>query len=91
MFKTIKEFFVGKPAPVADVVAPGGAPYKVETPVVVEAAPVVVEAAPVVVEVAPVPVVEVESVAKKAPAKKPVAKKAPAPKKPRAPRAPKTK
>jgi hypothetical protein len=84
MFKTIKEFFVGKPAPVADVVAPGGAPYKVETPVVVEAAPVVVE-------VAPVPVVEVESVAKKAPAKKPVAKKAPAPKKPRAPRAPKTK
>lgn len=32
MFKAIKEFFVGKPAPVVDVVAPGGAPYKVEAP-----------------------------------------------------------
>ena len=88
MFKTIKEFFVGKTAPVADVVAPGGAPYKVETPVVVEVAPIVVEAAPVVVE--PAPVVKAEP-AKTAPAKKPVAKKAPAVKKPRAPRAPKTK
>ena len=77
MFKQIKEFFLGKPAPVADVVAPGGAPYKVETPVVVEAAPVVVESAPVV-KAAP---------AKTAPAKKPVAKKAPAVKKPRAPKA----
>ena len=32
MFNTIKEFIFGKPAPVADVVAPGGAPYKVESP-----------------------------------------------------------
>lgn len=32
MFKAIKEFFVGKPAPVVDAVAPGGAPYKVDAP-----------------------------------------------------------
>jgi len=32
MFKAIKEFFVGKPAPVVDVVEPSGAPYKVEAP-----------------------------------------------------------
>jgi len=32
MFKAIKEFFVGKSAPVVDAVAPGGAPYKVEAP-----------------------------------------------------------
>ena len=32
MFKAIKEFFVGKPAPVVDSVAPGGAPYKVDAP-----------------------------------------------------------
>ena len=31
MFNTIKEFIFGKPAPAADVVAPGGAPYKVES------------------------------------------------------------
>ena len=31
MFNAIKEFIFGKPAPVADVVAPGGAPYKVES------------------------------------------------------------
>jgi hypothetical protein len=30
MFNTIKEFIFGKPAPVADVVAPGGAPYKID-------------------------------------------------------------
>lgn len=43
MFKAIKEFFVGKPS--VDVVAPGAAPYKVESP-----APVVAEVAAVQVE-----------------------------------------
>jgi hypothetical protein len=32
MFKTIKEFFLGKPVSVDNVIAPGGAPYKVPEP-----------------------------------------------------------
>ena len=32
MFKAIKELFVGKPAPVVDVVAPGGAPWTLPEP-----------------------------------------------------------
>ena len=43
MFKAIKEFFVGKPN--VDAVAPGAAPYKVESP-----SPVVAEVAAVQVE-----------------------------------------
>jgi hypothetical protein len=59
MFKTIKEFFVGKPAPVVDVVAPGGAPYKVPEPAATTPIPLVVE--PVVAEVAAVTVETVAS------------------------------
>jgi len=83
MFKAIKEFFTGKPAPV-ETSAPV-AEYKVEAPVVVALgeppATVVVEGAGRV-EVPAAP-------AKKPAAKKPAAKKAPAAKKPRSPRAPK--
>ena len=48
MFKAIKEFFVGKPAPVVDAVAPGGAPYKVDAPWTLPE--------PVVEPIAPMPV-----------------------------------
>ena len=100
MFKAIKEFFVGKPKeePVVE-----SAPYKVPEPAATTPIPLVVEpvveVAPApVVEVAPIaeaiPVVA-EAPAKKAPAKKAPAKKQQyakknsAPRKPRAPKAPK--
>ena len=84
MFKAIKEFFVGKPAP--DVIAPGGVPYKVEAPapvaVVNAAEGSATQSAPVIAEVAAVTVETVASfstvvsegtapVAEAAPAEKP--------------------
>ena len=91
MFKAIKEFFTGKPAPV-ETPAPV-AEYKVEAPATVVEGAGQVE----------VPAQSADSMccgiegcthdtapAKKAkPAKKPAVKKAPAPKKPRKPKAPK--
>ena len=74
MFKAIKEFFAGKPAP-EPVATPRAeeAPYKIETPAVAEAAPVVKKSA------APR--------AKKPAVAKPAAKKPAAPRKPRTPAA----
>ena len=43
MFKAIKEFFVGKPAPVVDAIEPGGAPYKVPKSAATIPVPLVVE------------------------------------------------
>ena len=43
MFKAIKEFFVGKPAPVVDAIEPGGAPYKVPESAATIPVPLVVE------------------------------------------------
>jgi hypothetical protein len=89
MFKAIKEFFVGKPKeePVVE-----SAPYKVPEPAATTPIPLVVTnsnpADNVPVVETPVPVVETP--AKKAPAKKQqYAKKNSAPRKPRAPKAPK--
>lgn len=82
MFKAIKEFFFGKPAPVAET-APD-APYKVETPILIVEPGLTVR-----VNETPAPAAKVEPT-KKAPAKrkpttnKPVAKKPAAPKKPAA-------
>ena len=45
MFKAIKEFFVGKPVSVANVIAPGGAPYKVPEPEATTPIPLVTETA----------------------------------------------
>ena len=64
MFNKIKEFFVGKPAPVAEVVS---APYKMPEPPAVTLIPLVVEVAPVPVGIeaviaAPVAEVVVETV-----------------------------
>ena len=91
MFNAIKEFFVGKPKAAPEVES---APYKVPEPAATTPIPLVVE--PVVEVPAPVvaPVVEVPAPkatpAKKAPAKKQqYAKKNSAPRKPRAPKAPK--
>jgi hypothetical protein len=85
MFKAIKEFFAGKPAP-EPVATPRAeeAPYKIETPAVAEAAPVTAEAAPAVKKSAP-PRAKKPAVAK--PAAKPAAKKPAAPRKPRTPAA----
>jgi hypothetical protein len=83
MFKAIKEFFTGKPAPV-ETPAPV-AEYKVEAPTIVAVgeppATVVVEGAGAV-EVPAAPV-------KEKAAKKPAAKKPATAKKPRKPKAPK--
>ena len=92
MFKKIKEFFVGKPAPVVDAVAPGGAPYKVDapwTPPVSAAtkpaeAPYKVETT--VAEVSPPPAIEIVPLGTEATMAAPTAKKAPAVRKPRAPK-----
>ena len=82
MFKAIKEFFLGKPAPVVDAVAPGGAPYKVEAPWTLPE-PAATTSIPLVVEVAPTPIesipLGIEAVIA-APTKKP--------RKPKAPKAP---
>ena len=43
MFKAIKEFFVGKPAPVVDAVAPGGAPWTLPDLAATIPVPLVVE------------------------------------------------
>ena len=91
MFKKIKEFFTGKPAPVAE------APYKVEAPAGTEAAVITganTEAVVVVPDaVAPAAVVEAPAEKpakaakpKKQPAKKPAAMKAKKPGKPKAPK-----
>ena len=74
MFKAIKEFFAGKPAP-EPVATPRAeaAPYKIETPAVAETAPAVKKSA------APR--------AKKPAVAKPAAKKPAAPRKPRTPAA----
>ena len=62
MFKAIKEFFMGKPAPQPEATPREEvAPYKVEPPAVAETAPVVAAA----------PVVETAPAATAAPAKKP--------------------
>ena len=45
MFKAIKEFFVGKPVSVDNVIAPGGAPYKVPEPEATTPIPLVTETA----------------------------------------------
>jgi hypothetical protein len=91
MFKKIKEFFTGKPAPVETQATE--VPYKVETPLVkLGPEPTPAIEAKAVVEFVPAgteatvaaPVVEATPAkAKKAPA----AKKAPGAKKPRAPKA----
>jgi hypothetical protein len=84
MFKAIKEFFTGKPAP-EPVATPRveEAPYKIEAPVVAEVAPVA--AAPAVKKSAP-PRAKKPAVAKPA-AAKPAAKKPAAPRKPKTPAA----
>ena len=86
MFKTIKEFFTGKPAEVVTEV-----PYKVETKSWEDTSDIALAQRPTpVAEQASQAVVESIAPAKKAPAKKQqYAKKAPAAKKPRAPKAPK--
>lgn len=73
MLNALKKLFGMKSA---EVTQPEAAPYKIETPVVVEPTPVVEQASQVMIE----------SVA---PAKKPRAKKSAASKKPRKPNAPK--
>jgi len=85
MFKAIKEFFTGKPAPV-ETSAPA-AEYKVEAPVVIALGEP--PATVVVVEGAGQVEVPAEPTKKAPAAKKTATKKAPAPKKPRKPKAPK--
>lgn len=43
MFTAIKEFFVGKPAPVVDAIAPGGAPWTLPEPAATIPVPLVIE------------------------------------------------
>ena len=95
MFNKIKEFFVGKPA--SEVVAPGGAPYKMPEPAVTPPIPLVVaNNVPVGIEAviaAPVTEVVVETVVAIDPVAvaldlEPAALATPT-KKPRKPRAPK--
>ena len=62
-------------APVVDVVAPGGVPYKVPEPAAITPIPLVVETPAPVAQVAPV--AEVATVAEVAPVKKPRAPRAP--------------
>ncbi len=81
MLGLLKKMFGAKPV---DAVAPGAAPYKVETPSVEVAQPAVEPtAAEVTAENKAVAVAK----AKRAPAKKPAVKKAAAPKAPRKPKA----
>ena len=84
MFKAIKEFFAGKPAP-EPVATPRAeaAPYKIETPVVAEATPVATAPA---VKKSAAPRAKKPAVAKPA-AAKPAAKKPAAPRKPKTPAA----
>ena len=107
MFKSIKEFIFGKPAP-AEAAPAEVAPYKVPEPPATTPIPLVVESQLPVVQIEQVaaPVVETALVVETAPAKKPrkprapkaetpvakpAAKKVSPVKKPRAPRAPKAK
>ena len=82
MFKTIKEFFTGKPAEVVTEV-----PYKVETKSWEDTSDIALAQRPIpVAEQATQAVVESIAPAKKPAAKKAPAKKAPAVKKPRTPK-----
>ena len=82
MLGLIKKLFGAKPV---DVVAPGGAPNKVETPPVEVVQPAV---EPTVAEVTAENKAEAVTKAKQAPAKKAPIKKEAAPKAPRKPKTP---